>query len=118
MAGLSPVTARAVGVKDQAGLTGLLVGVPVQAAAGGSLAGGAGVETPGLPRAESAITSTTTLGATEATGAEAVPRVGVGPLQPEERKEAVLEGTPVPGRLWCPEGHWGVLSAEGTLHPN
>lgn len=52
------------------------------------------------------------------TGTEVVPRVGVGTLQSEDRKEGVLEWTPVPGRVSCLEGHWGFLSAEGTFHTN
>lgn len=44
MDGLSPVTARVVGVKDQACLTSLLTGVPIHIVREGALAGGAGLE--------------------------------------------------------------------------
>lgn len=58
MDGLGPVTARAAGVKDQACLTSLLIGVPIYAVVESSLAGGAGVQTTGLPSTESTIAST------------------------------------------------------------
>lgn len=60
MDGLSPVTARAAGVKDQASLTHLIVSVPIHAVVEHSLAGGAGVQTTGFPGTESTLASTAT----------------------------------------------------------
>lgn len=57
MNSLCPVTARAAGIKDQAFLTSLLIGVLIHTVVEGTLAGGARIQTAGLPSTESTATS-------------------------------------------------------------
>lgn len=94
MDGLSPVTARVVGVKDQACLTSLLTGVPIHIVREGALAGGAGLEILGLPAQNLLSPALPFQVAAVMMGTKLVPRVEVGALQPEESKKRA------PHRFW------------------
>lgn len=118
---LRPVTARAAGIKDQALLTSLHVGVAPHAVVEGPPAGGAGVETVGLPGTELTVATPRSRGddggrggAQGSGGHSAIwkrVRKGFcrGPLSQDEAR--------VCDRVMV-AGGGGVLSAEGTPHMN
>ena len=77
---LSPVTARAACVKDQACLTSLLIGMSIHAVVEGMLAGGAGIETIRLLAQNPLSSALPVLGASVFVEE---PTVDVGTVQPE-----------------------------------
>lgn len=85
--GFSPVMARAAGIKDQACLTSLLVGVPTHTHRRPSAFLAQSPLSPALPPPGAPVTM----------GPKVVPRVDVGTLQSEESEKRVLEWTPFPG---------------------